>query len=89
MSVISWMFLGLLTGVTAKRVVLGRHGGSWLSSIFLGVMGALLGGALHSFAQTGSIHLSIFGFIVSDMYSAVFGAVTAIFLYGLLLVSNL
>ncbi len=52
-------------------------------------MGAFLGGALHSFAQTGSIQLSIFGFMFSDMYSAAFGAVTAIFLYGLLLISNL
>jgi uncharacterized membrane protein YeaQ/YmgE (transglycosylase-associated protein family) len=89
MNVIFWMFLGLLTGVTAKRVILDRHGGSWLSIIILSVMGALIGGALHSFAQIGNIQLSIFGFMISDMYSAVFGAAIAIFLYGLLLVSNL
>jgi uncharacterized membrane protein YeaQ/YmgE (transglycosylase-associated protein family) len=89
MNVIFWMLLGLLTGVTAQKVVLDRHGGSWLSIIILSVMGALLGGALHSFVQTSSIQLSIFGFMISDLYSAVFGAAIAIFLYGLLLVSNL
>jgi uncharacterized membrane protein YeaQ/YmgE (transglycosylase-associated protein family) len=89
MNVILWMLLGLLTGLTVQKVVLDRHGGSWLSIIILSVMGALLGGALHSFAQIGSIHLSIFGFMISDMYSAVLGAAIAIFLYGLLLVSNL
>jgi uncharacterized membrane protein YeaQ/YmgE (transglycosylase-associated protein family) len=89
MIVISWVFLGLLTGAIAKRVILVRHGGSWFSITVLSVMGALLGGALHSFAQTSSIQLSIFGFVISDMYSAVFGAAIAIFLYGLLLVSNL
>jgi uncharacterized membrane protein YeaQ/YmgE (transglycosylase-associated protein family) len=89
MNVFFWMFLGLLTGAAAKKVILDQHGGSWFSITILSVMGALIGGALHSFAQTGSIQLSIFGFIISDTYSAVFGAATAIFLYGLLLVSGL
>jgi hypothetical protein len=35
MNVIFWMLLGLLTGVTAQKVVLDRHGGSWLSIIIL------------------------------------------------------
>jgi uncharacterized membrane protein YeaQ/YmgE (transglycosylase-associated protein family) len=89
MNVISWIFLGLLAGLTTKIVILDRYGSSWFSIIILSIMGALLGGALHDFAQIASIQLVIFGLMVSDIYFAVLGAFIAVFLYGLLLVSNL
>jgi uncharacterized membrane protein YeaQ/YmgE (transglycosylase-associated protein family) len=89
MYVIPWIILGLLTGVMAKRMILDRRGGSWSSSIILGIMGALLGGAIHRLAQMGNIQLVIFDFIISDMYFAILGAFIAILLYGLLLFSNL
>jgi len=51
--------------------------------MLLGVLGAFIGGTLHTLIQTGSVvliapQLSIFGLIL-----AVIGAIIAIFLYGL------
>jgi uncharacterized membrane protein YeaQ/YmgE (transglycosylase-associated protein family) len=89
MNIISWMFLGLLTGLMAKIAILDRYGSTWLSTITLSIMGALLGGVLHGFAQFVSIQLVISGLMISDIYFAVLGAFIAVFLYGLLLVSNL
>ncbi len=49
--------MGLLAGAIAKAIVPGRQGGSWLSTMVLGVVGAFIGGTLHTFIQTGSLQL--------------------------------
>lgn len=46
MGIISWIILGLIAGLIAKRVVGG--GGGWLMTILLGVLGAVVGGWLSS-----------------------------------------
>ena len=75
--------LGLLAGAIAKAIVPGHQGGGWIGTMLLGVIGAFIGGTLHTLIETGSFELtapelSIFGVIV-----AVIGAIIAIFLYGL------
>ncbi|NBD18478.1 MAG: GlsB/YeaQ/YmgE family stress response membrane protein [Cyanobacteria bacterium] len=83
MNIIAWIILGLLAGAIAKAIVPGHQGGGWIATMLLGVIGAFIGGTLHTLIQTGSLiliapQLSIFGLIL-----AVIGAIIAIFLYGL------
>lgn len=83
MNIIAWIILGLLAGAIAKAIVPGPQGGGWIATMLLGVVGAFIGGTLHTLIETGSFvltapELSIFGVLI-----AVIGAIIAIFLYGL------
>ena len=84
MNIIAWIILGLLAGAIAKAIVPGHQGGGWLSTMLLGVVGAFIGGALHSLIQTGTIQLAAPGLSVPGVAIAVLGAIIAIYLYGLL-----
>jgi uncharacterized membrane protein YeaQ/YmgE (transglycosylase-associated protein family) len=88
MNIIAWIVMGLLAGAIAKAIVPGHQGGGWLSTMFLGVVGAFIGGTLHTFTQTGSLQLTAPGLSVSGVFVAVIGAIIAIFLYGWLSRSN-
>lgn len=46
MGFIGWIVLGLLAGAIAKAIMPGTQGGGWLSTLVLGVVGALVGGFL-------------------------------------------
>ena len=84
MNIIAWIILGLLAGAIAKAIVPGRQGGSWISTMLLGVVGAFIGGTLHTFIQTGSLQLAAPGLSIPGVFVAVLGAIIAIFLYGLI-----
>jgi uncharacterized membrane protein YeaQ/YmgE (transglycosylase-associated protein family) len=84
MNIIAWIVLGLLAGAIAKAVVPGQQGGSWLSTMVLGVVGAFIGGTLHTFVQTGTLQLAAPGLSIPGVFIAVIGAIIAIFLYGVL-----
>lgn len=45
---IAFLILGLIAGVLAKLIVPGEQGGGFFATLFLGVVGALLGGWLGS-----------------------------------------
>jgi uncharacterized membrane protein YeaQ/YmgE (transglycosylase-associated protein family) len=49
MGIIGWILIGLIMGALAK-VALNKKGGSWVSSLLIGVVGALVGGFLGGFA---------------------------------------
>lgn len=49
MGIIGWILIGLIMGTLAKSA-LNRKGGTWLGSLLLGVVGALVGGFLGSVA---------------------------------------
>src|SRR4051812_2220589 len=49
MGIIGWILIGLIMGALAKAA-LNKKGGSWLSSLLLGVVGALVGGFLGGIA---------------------------------------
>jgi uncharacterized membrane protein YeaQ/YmgE (transglycosylase-associated protein family) len=49
MGIIGWILIGLIMGALAK-VALNRKGGSWVGSLLIGVVGALVGGFLGSIA---------------------------------------
>lgn len=81
MNIIAWAILGLVAGAIAKLLYPGRQGGGIISTIILGIAGALLGGSLFSLLTGGSIAMSVFN--VPSLIVAVLGAMIAIFLWGL------
>jgi uncharacterized membrane protein YeaQ/YmgE (transglycosylase-associated protein family) len=88
MNIIAWIVLGLLAGAIAKAIVPGHQGGGWLSTMVLGVVGAFIGGTLHTLLQTGTLQLAAAGLSIGGVVVAVLGAIIAIYLYGLLSRSN-
>ncbi len=46
--IVAWVVVGLLAGAIAGRIARG-HGYGWLGNIVLGLLGALIGGAIVSF----------------------------------------
>lgn len=84
MNIIAWIILGLLAGAIAKSIVPGYQGGGWISTMLLGVVGAFIGGTLHTFLQTGALQLAAPGLSVVGVAIAVLGAIIAIYLFGLL-----
>jgi uncharacterized membrane protein YeaQ/YmgE (transglycosylase-associated protein family) len=88
MNIIAWIVLGLLSGAIAKAVVPGQQGGSWLSTMLLGVLGAFVGGTIHTFIQSGNLQLAAPGLSIGGVFISVLGAILAIFLSGLLFSRN-
>jgi uncharacterized membrane protein YeaQ/YmgE (transglycosylase-associated protein family) len=89
MNIIAWVVLGLLAGAIAKAIVPGDQGGSWISTLLLGVVGAFIGGSLHTFIQTGTLQLAAPGLSIPGVFIAVLGAIIAIYLYGLVASRNI
>jgi uncharacterized membrane protein YeaQ/YmgE (transglycosylase-associated protein family) len=89
MNIIAWIVLGLLSGAIAKAIVPGQQGGSWLSTMFLGVIGAFIGGTLHTFIQSGNLQLAAPGLNIAGVVVSVLGAIIAIFLYGIMFRRNI
>jgi uncharacterized membrane protein YeaQ/YmgE (transglycosylase-associated protein family) len=88
MNIIAWIVLGLISGAIAKAIVPGQQGGSWLSTMFLGVLGAFIGGSAHTFIQSGNLQLAAPGLNIAGVFISVIGAIIAIFLSGLLFRGN-
>jgi len=76
MSLLGWIFFGLITGFIASRIVNARGEGCILN-IALGLVGALVGGFI--FSHIGGTGIS--GFNLYSMFVAVIGAVVVLFLY--------
>ncbi len=84
MNLIAWTILGLLSGAIAKAIYPGSQGGSIISTIILGVVGAFIGGSLHSLISTGSIQVVATSLSIPGIAVAVAGAILAIYLWGLM-----
>jgi uncharacterized membrane protein YeaQ/YmgE (transglycosylase-associated protein family) len=80
MSVLSWIFLGLVAGALAKLIMPGNQGGGIILTMVLGIVGALVGGFLGT-ALFGWSDLS--GFDVRSIGIAILGALIVLFVYGL------
>jgi uncharacterized membrane protein YeaQ/YmgE (transglycosylase-associated protein family) len=46
MTVLGWIFFGLVVGIVAKLLMPGRDPGGFIITICLGIVGALLGGGI-------------------------------------------
>ena len=76
MSIIGWMFVGVIAGFIASRVV-HKEGRGIIPDILLGIAGALLGGLLFKeLAAETVMRLSFYSVVV-----AVVGAILVLFVY--------
>jgi len=76
MSILGWIFFGLITGWIASKIVNSQGEGCFLN-IALGLVGAVVGGAI--FSALGD-HV-FFHFSLGSMFVAIIGAIVALFLY--------
>jgi uncharacterized membrane protein YeaQ/YmgE (transglycosylase-associated protein family) len=80
MSIFGWILLGLVAGFLASKIV-DKSGQGMLFDIFLGIIGAVVGGFLFSlFGATG-----ISGFNIYSLIVAVIGSVVVLWLYHMLM----
>jgi uncharacterized membrane protein YeaQ/YmgE (transglycosylase-associated protein family) len=84
MNIIAWIVLGLIAGAIAKLIYPGTQGGGFISTMILGVVGAFIGGTLHTLISTGKFDLTSPAFNLFGIIIAVVGALIAIFLWGLI-----
>ena len=56
MGIIGWILLGLIAGAIAKAIHRGAEPGGILGTLFVGALGALVGGAIASALGIGSIN---------------------------------
>ena len=81
MNIIAWIVLGLLAGAIAKAIYPGTQGGGILGTIILGIVGALVGGTLAVFFETGKFSLAATSLSIPGVALAVLGAIIAIFIW--------
>jgi uncharacterized membrane protein YeaQ/YmgE (transglycosylase-associated protein family) len=70
MSIIVWIFLGLISGFIASKIVNRRGDGTFID-IILGIVGAVVGGFMFSLVGAAGVT----GFNIWSMVVAVLGAV--------------
>ncbi|HEV3191032.1 MAG TPA: GlsB/YeaQ/YmgE family stress response membrane protein [Polyangiaceae bacterium] len=76
MSIIAWIFLGLVSGFVASKIV-NKTGEGVVLDIVLGVVGAVVGGFLfHLIGATG-----VTGFNIWSLFVAVVGAIVVLGIY--------
>jgi len=80
MGIIGWIILGLIAGAIAKAIMPGKQGGGWITTILLGIVGAVLGGWIGS---------ALFNVGINDFLSpstwllAIGGALLVLIIWGL------
>lgn len=82
MGFIGYIILGLIVGAIVKAIMPGKVRGGWITSLILGVVGAILGGWIagafgagsnHFFSITTWIFAIIGGLIVAGVWGAIKG----------------
>ena len=81
MSVIGWIVLGLIVGITAKLILPGRQAGGWILTLILGIVGALLGGWIGG--KVAGVQMDEF-WSLTTWFWAVIGAIIVMVVFGLL-----
>lgn len=76
MSLLGWIFFGLITGFIASRAV-NRRGEGCILNVALGIIGACVGGFI--FASIGGTGIT--GFNLYSMLVAVIGAIVVLLIY--------
>ncbi|NKG20575.1 GlsB/YeaQ/YmgE family stress response membrane protein [Paeniglutamicibacter terrestris] len=81
MGFIGWIILGLIAGAIAKAIKPGEQGGGWITTLLLGVVGAVLGGWIGS----AIFHVGISSFwSISTWLLAIGGALLVLVIWGFL-----
>lgn len=81
MNILAWIVLGLIAGAIAKAIYPGHQGGGILSTMLLGIVGALIGGTIVTLLETGTFAITAATLSIPGILVAVLGAIVAIFLY--------
>ncbi len=81
MGFLAFLLLGLIAGAIAKAILPGKQGGGWLSTLILGVVGALVGGWIGSLLGLGSVDEF---FSIGTWLLAIGGSILVILLWGLI-----
>ncbi|HWU56206.1 MAG TPA: GlsB/YeaQ/YmgE family stress response membrane protein [Rhizomicrobium sp.] len=77
MSILGWMFFGLITGFIASKIV-NAHGQGCILNIVLGVVGAVVGGAIFGFlGEPVFYHFSF-----KSMLIAILGAIVVLLVWN-------
>jgi uncharacterized membrane protein YeaQ/YmgE (transglycosylase-associated protein family) len=82
MGFISWILIGLIMGAIARSVLPGRADGGWVTSLVIGVIGAVVGGWIASMVGSSSnngffdLKTWIFAFIGSLVVLGIWGAIS-------------
>jgi uncharacterized membrane protein YeaQ/YmgE (transglycosylase-associated protein family) len=84
MNIIAWVILGLIAGAIAKAIYPGYQGGSILSTIILGIIGAFVGGTLMTVIQTGTLQITATAFSLPGLFVAILGALVAIWIWHMI-----
>jgi uncharacterized membrane protein YeaQ/YmgE (transglycosylase-associated protein family) len=77
MSILGWVFLGLIAGFIASKII-DKTGKGVLRDIVIGIVGAIVGGSL--FTTLGAA-AGMTGFNIYSMVVAVIGAIIVLVLY--------
>ena len=77
MGIFSWILLGLLAGVLAKYIMLGKDGGGFVMTTLLGIAGAFIGDWIGSLVGLGTVG----EFSLGSLLTAVVGALVLLFVY--------
>lgn len=79
MGLISWLVIGLIAGVLAKLVMPGEDPGGFLATIFIGMLGAFVGGVIVGvLGGTGVTGINIWSILVATL-----GAIVLLALFRL------
>jgi uncharacterized membrane protein YeaQ/YmgE (transglycosylase-associated protein family) len=83
--IIGWAVLGLVAGALAKLIYPGTQGGGLISTMILGIVGAFIGGTLHTLITTHTFAIGAItgAALIPSLIFAVLGSMVAIFLWGL------
>ena len=76
MSILGWCFFGLIAGFIASKIV-NREGEGCILNVVLGIVGAVLGGAIFAFLG----HPVLFQFSLWSMLVAIIGAVVVLLIW--------
>jgi uncharacterized membrane protein YeaQ/YmgE (transglycosylase-associated protein family) len=79
MGIISWIILGLIAGALAKVLMPGKDPGGIIVTMFLGIVGAVVGGFISTRIGFGSVS----GVNIRSLIIAIVGAVIVLVLYRL------
>lgn len=77
MDILSWIFFGMIAGIIAKLITPGKENLGIFITIFMGIVGAILGGYISTLFGFGKVD----GFNFGSFLVAVFGAIVVLYIY--------
>lgn len=77
MGILSWLIVGLIAGWLAKLIMPGRETGGILTTLLLGVVGAIVGGFVGSLLGLGTVS----GLDLWSIILALGGAIIVLFVW--------